>query len=281
MRIIKILFFCLFVTNSFANNVDNRVNIVTSISPLATIFSIIGGDKVKVTSLVNSNICPHYYTVRPSQIWHIQNAQIITYIDSEFETFITPLLKRKDPNQIFKISSISGIKLLRSEDNNPNWHIWLDIPNIKLIMEATLHLLSSVNSDNTVIFTKNYLAALHRINDIDNKMKLFLNNIKQRYVILSPSLEYFFANSVIKPYKFYAYNTINKMDELIKFVNEQNINYVFISNEQDLKSFSSIFNSKVKVIQLESENWSLVSSYKNLLFEKLDQMIKTSSHYLN
>ena len=92
----KILISILFLINI----VYAQTNIVVSILPQQTFVEKIGGDKVKVRTMVKPGSDPHSYEPKPSQMKDISNANIYFPIGLEFEN--TWLDKFADQNKNMK-----------------------------------------------------------------------------------------------------------------------------------------------------------------------------------
>ena len=93
MKILISIFFLI-------NIVYAQTNIVVSIAPQQTFVEKIGGDKVKVSTMVKPGSDPHTYEPKPSQMKDISNANIYFPIGLEFEN--TWLTKFADQNKNMK-----------------------------------------------------------------------------------------------------------------------------------------------------------------------------------
>ncbi|MEM7070329.1 MAG: zinc ABC transporter substrate-binding protein [Pseudomonadota bacterium] len=113
MNIKTVVFFALFLFIS--NNVyaTQTKDVFVTIKPLHSLVSGVIGDTGKAVLLIENDISPHDFKLRPSQIKDLQEANIIFYIDEYFETFFQSLFKilpahvRKAP-----VAQKAGINLL-------------------------------------------------------------------------------------------------------------------------------------------------------------------------
>ena len=69
-KLLALLIICTYCGLSYAK----KVNIITSISPLAAITAMIGQDKVEITTLANQSQCPHHYFLKPEQFLQLKKA---------------------------------------------------------------------------------------------------------------------------------------------------------------------------------------------------------------
>jgi zinc transport system substrate-binding protein len=110
-KIILILF-ALFLP--LASNAE--LQIVTSITPLASLVAMIAGDKAEVSTMASDQGCPHHHALKPSDISRLSNTDLFIYIDDDFDAFATKLLP-KFHGRALRISDIQGLKLVRNNNN--------------------------------------------------------------------------------------------------------------------------------------------------------------------
>ena len=111
----------------------NKLEIVTTFYPLTFFTKEIGGDNIKVKTLMPFNTEPHVWQSKPSDIISVDKADIIIYngadLDHWFEEDILPSIDKK--NKII-IESTSGIDLKKienvvNENHEPEHHEHSDI----------------------------------------------------------------------------------------------------------------------------------------------------------
>lgn len=104
-----------------------QTNIVVSILPQQTFVEKIGGDKIKVTTMVKPGSDPHSYEPKPSQMKDISNANIYFPIGLEFENTWLDKFASQNKNMKF-VDMTKGIELIEmkkhahhhNEDENEN-----------------------------------------------------------------------------------------------------------------------------------------------------------------
>lgn len=80
MLIATILFFILIASMlPVRAETSNKPLVITTTSILGSIVRDIAGGNVDVIILVSPTICPRHYDVRPSDVWSLENADIILY----------------------------------------------------------------------------------------------------------------------------------------------------------------------------------------------------------
>lgn len=103
--------------------------VVATIEPLAGFVKEVGGDRVRVVSLIPPGASPHTYEPKPSQIRDFANADVLVKVGTNIEFENNWLGKLIAINKGMKvIDSSEGIKLIRadSEDEHGGFdpHIW-------------------------------------------------------------------------------------------------------------------------------------------------------------
>jgi zinc transport system substrate-binding protein len=267
----KLLVLLISVIGAFSTQAS-QIKVITSISPLASIVAMIGKDKVAVSSICDSNKCPHHYFMRPNQAWHFRTADLIFYIDDHFEIFMKKPIKESHA-KIIQMSLNSDLKILVEN----NWHVWLNFDNIKAMMSLVLYNLIEVDPFNKEFYEKNYNASVEVIEMLQNQLNTRLANLHNP-ILLDSSLEYFFSNVKNNNEMVKLYTSANKMNpdklEIIKdAVSKNSAKCIFISSHQNNKKFQEMFGSSLRVIGLETESWTYNGSYQKMLKQKLQNMI--------
>ena len=151
---------------------SSEKKIVATIKPLHSIVMNVV-DNEEVFLLLDGNISPHDYHLKPSDMKKIKNADIVFYVDDEsIETFLHRALNTIDkPNKV-SIFSNSRIKLLPireggiweeelAEDGHDHAHgeydahIWLSTNNVIRVTKQIVKELSEITPSKKSIYKKN------------------------------------------------------------------------------------------------------------------------------
>ncbi len=257
-----------------------KIKIVTSITPLASITSMLLEDLVEVISINNQQECPHNLTIRPSDITKILNAELVIYIDDNFELFIPKILKNYN-GLTFKVSDITVIDFAETNSNQPNWHFWLDLNNVMLFQQKLSTFLINHFPKFKEEIIINLIKSQKKINILKERKKKLLNNVTG-LLVLSDSLEHFFKNekNITSLYQAET-NSIKSMTILKNKAKSNAVQCLVIGPNQNPSAYK-VFNKKI--IQLDSENWKVDKKQKihNLFEEKYLELInqlKTCTPY--
>ncbi|WP_041804599.1 metal ABC transporter solute-binding protein, Zn/Mn family [Rickettsia bellii] len=260
---IAILYLLFFSFTSYA-----KPKIVTSITPIASIAAMLVKDKAEIESLAISNGCPHHYNLKPSDLAKVKNANIAIYIDEEFDGFAEKLINNH-ANTIIKISDIKDLKIIKD-----NWHIWLDLDNVKVLLQEFTKIFSEKFPELQQDINNNLELAMKELQDLQEAKNNEFANIKD-VILLSDSSEYFFIDTNIRTTKLYSDSQkslryFSKLDSLIK---ESNNKCLVLSTEQNPNLYNKL---NVKTVILNSENWDIKNidsgSYRNQYLQMINQV---------
>ncbi len=258
-KILTLLFLTFFSLTSYA-----KPKIVVSITPIASIVSILVKDKADIESLAINIDCPHHYNIKPSDLAKVKNADIAIYINEQFDGFAEKLIDNHSKN-IIKISDIKSLTTIKD-----NWHIWLDLDNVRILLQEFARIFSEKFPELQEDINNNLSAALKELNKLQEIKNNEFVTIKD-VILLSDSSEYFFVNTNIKTAKLYSESQkslryIRKLEYLIK---ESNNKCLVLSNEQN----SRLYDINAKIIILNSENWNVKNVDSNTFQNQYLQMI--------
>lgn len=197
---ILIIFLIFNIKNSLAG--ENKPLIVTSIKPIYAIAKAVLGDKANIELLLKNNISPHDFHLKPSHIKTLQKADIVFYIDDNFENSLVNALENLPKNTKKYPLSKSGVNLIKSRSggiwkNNENinsfdLHFWLDIKNAKIIAKYIAEKLSESNSENKEFYAKNLAQFLAQLNLLDQDITNSLAGLENRpFLVFHDAYQYF------------------------------------------------------------------------------------------
>ncbi|WP_341790297.1 metal ABC transporter solute-binding protein, Zn/Mn family [Rickettsia endosymbiont of Polydrusus tereticollis] len=257
------------LVSSDRDDAVHKPKIVTSITPIASVVAMLVKDEAVIDSLAVNSSCPHHYHLKPSDLAKVKNADIAIYIDGLFDSFAEKLMQGHSKN-IIKISDIKSLKIIK-DNNEPNWHIWLDIENVKILLQELSLILAQKLPNLREDINKNLHIALKQLEDL-NKMKNRKFEGLQDVILLSDSAEYFFIDTKIKTQKLYSVNQkslkyVSKLEELLsKSANK----CLILDTQQDARLYKKL---NANIVTLESENWSIVDINHRVFYEQYLQMI--------
>lgn len=255
----------------FANvALGGKPKIVASITPIASIVSMLVDGAAEVVAIDISAGCPHHYQMYPSDKDKIAHSQMLIFIDDSFEGFAGKIFSRFQDKTV-KISELHSINFLDT-NGQKNWHFWLDLKNVLALQEELSNILLKYFPElkDTILSNKNKAQA--KITSLAKLKQRELTSVNE-LVILSDSLEHFFAGMDAKIIKLYqrANSSLRDFKNLERILNTDRPQCIVIDNTQDPNIYKK-FNKKI--IQVESENWTVaVNISQNLFYTKYLEMM--------
>lgn len=157
-----------------------KLNVVTTTTDLAALVQAVGGDSVKVHSIVRGVQDPHYIEAKPSYMRQVNRANLLVTVGLQLEVVWLPLLingarnPRIVPGSQNYLNTSQGLPVLevpwdqidRSQgDIHPegNPHFWLDSRNALAITERIVDRLSSLSPRNSDFFQANLATFRNRL----------------------------------------------------------------------------------------------------------------------
>lgn len=263
----------LFSYQSFANS---KIKIVTSITPLAAIVSMLVKDKAEVTAIASNNGCPHHYNLKPSDLQKVQDTDIVLYINEEFDGFVGKLMSQNNKN-IIRVSDFPKLNLIKDNNCN-NWHIWLDLYNVQIILEKLSKIIIKQIPDLGVFIKQNLQESKKQIEKLVKIRNQQLSSL-QDIILLTDSLEYFFE-SKYNVIKLYSPNqkSLKYIDNLKRKLSESDSKCLILNIEQDSLIYQNL---KANIVEVESENWKVDKINNELFYNQYLKIINQVTKCLN
>ncbi len=259
----KFIIYCLIILANFA--VLAKPKVVTSITPIASIASMLLIDVAEVEAINITSGCPHHYHLRPSDKNKIADATIAIYIDDNFDGFFSKIIV-DFPGKKIRISDISSINF-KDSNGQINWHFWLDLDNILKLQEELAKILIAELPEYSTSIELNLAASKEKIIALKEAKIQALAKLTGT-VILNDSLDHFFNNTNVDVIKLYqsTNGSLAAMDLLEKTINSGQVKYLITDSTRQVEFYKK-FNKPI--IHLDSENWSIDENDSLLeLFEK-------------
>lgn len=155
---------------------QNKIKVVTTIAQIGEPLSVIGGDRVKVISLMGSSVDPHLYQATYGDMKTIDEAELIFYNGLHLEANMVDIFQ-----ELSKTKPVVGIgdqidkkQLLKDGNNAVDPHIWFDINLWKQALEAAVEELkkySPADADYFETNKKKYFDEMDRLKHYGEKLK--------------------------------------------------------------------------------------------------------------
>ena len=209
----------LFISNTAVFASETK-GVITTIQPINALVNAVIGNTGGSTLLIPSEVSPHEFKLKPSDVKTLQDGNIIFYISNHLESSITKVFKNLPKNiKIVNLMEETGINHLAIRDNEA-WerhdhhddhdkhakkdddhddhekeddvHIWLDPDNAIKIIQKVNKELSLLFPENSQIYNKNATNITNKITELKSELKEELLSIKDKpYIVFHDAYQYF------------------------------------------------------------------------------------------
>ncbi|MGX7679056.1 metal ABC transporter solute-binding protein, Zn/Mn family [Jatrophihabitans sp. DSM 45814] len=133
-----------------------RISVVASTDVYGDIVSEIAGDKVKITSIIDSSDAdPHSYEANTQNQLALSKAKIVIENGGGYDDFMDALLKTAGNKsaKVLNVVDISG--KATGNENDLNEHVWYDFPTIEKFAAQLVTALANADPADASTFTAN------------------------------------------------------------------------------------------------------------------------------
>lgn len=277
---------------------NNKIQITTSIIPLASISNYIWWEFVNAKALVPSGVSPRMFDLKPSQIVNIKNSDLIVFLwIKHVDWFLNKAIEWK--NNVLAVSE--GIEFLRSTSDKHHHehknhhdyikeknhkeiysidpHIWSSATNAYFIANSILNQLVKISPENQDYFEKNLKSFK---NELSLAKKSFKDQIKWKkqtnFIVFHDAYNYLFEELNINQNNKHIFRknmlsdpNSSEMKKLINKIWKLDIRVAFKEPQLDASSLKKLsLDHNLEIFMLnplgtdESAKW-FIYNYKNNL----------------
>ena len=177
--------------------------VVVSIKPLQGLAARVMAGVSAPTLLVTGAASPHSYSLKPSDMRALQDADLVFWIGPRFETFLAQPLAATRAKAV-SLMDAPGIVTLRgrtgglwntavqSKDAGLDPHLWLDIANAQAMARAMAVAWSAADGANATRYTANARALTNDLEALDGELRAALTPLRDRsFIVFHDATQYF------------------------------------------------------------------------------------------
>jgi len=220
-----------------------QVNVVCTTSMVSDLVREIGGDKVRVASLMGPGVDPHLYKATAADVTRLQSAQIIFYnglmLEGKMQDVLVRLGKAKKP--VYAVTEALDRKSLLSPegfDGHPDPHVWFDLTLWMGCSETVVKGLSAVLPDSKAYFLQRASAWRSRMQKLHEFVltKTAELPVGRRILVTSHDAYNYFGRAYgFRVVGLQGISTVTEagladMSRLVDFIKSQGIKAIFVES---------------------------------------------------
>ena len=201
----KLLGFVAFALALSASRADAAPKVVASIKPVQSLAARVMAGVGMPSLLVAGAASPHSYSLKPSDMTALQDADLVFWIGPAFETFLAqPIAVAKV--ETFALMDAPGVAVVRgrtgglwdssmqAKDAGVDPHLWLDIANAQAMAREMAARLSAVDTGNAPRYAANTKALLADLDALDAELRAMLAPVRDKpFIVFHDATRYFEA----------------------------------------------------------------------------------------
>lgn len=245
--------------SSCSHTLSDAPVVTVSIEPLRYFVESIGGDRLRVNTLVPAGVSPETYELTPQQVVAISESKVYFTIGTlGFEKTRLEQLTRNNPH-LLTINASDSIPLILTdkichhdhEDGNTHHHsdgidlhTWPSTSSGRQIAKNVLRALVAVDTLNTDYYTARYDSLIVHIDSLDTQIRTILKDVQHRtFLIYHPALGYFARDFGLRQMSVEQDGkepSVERMQQLVSQAKAEGIRVIFIQEEHAGRSAQRI-----------------------------------------
>ena len=225
-------------------------NYIASIPPLASLLGGLLQDIEPAECLLNGQISPHTYTIKPSDIKKIQNADFVFWLGPTYEFFLKKILETYVSQHLIILDLPTLITWApRNSKHNHDCchgnhshdtrdpHVWLNPLNAIIIAAAMRDTLSTHDPRHRQQYADNFKRLEERLQQLHQTLMTQLAPFKnQPFMVFHDGYQYFERAYGLRNEGVFAVNpehslSVKHVDHLARHVKETKLRCVFAENQ--------------------------------------------------
>ena len=153
---------------------DGRLNVVATTTQIGDFARQAGGDRIRLTVLLKANQDAHDFTLAPSQVRAIAEADVVLVNGLGLDGFIEKALESSDGQEIVVSDGISTLEGHEEEEEGHGGrdpHVWFSVANARTMVENIRDALSEADAANAAAYAGDATKYLSELDSLDASIK--------------------------------------------------------------------------------------------------------------
>jgi manganese/iron transport system substrate-binding protein len=146
-----------------------KLNVVSSVSPITNIIKNVGGNKIDLTGLVPQGANSHIFELVPSDVVKVNNADLVIIDGLGLETNIEDVAEEaRSKYAQLQILKLGDNTITHEEDGDPNPHLWLNVAYAMKFANLTRDKIIEMDPQNAQYYSTNterYISLLKKLDE--------------------------------------------------------------------------------------------------------------------
>ncbi len=269
------------------NTLDDEIVVYTSFSAMSAIAKPLVTNNTVLLQLTDGSVEPHDFEPTTKNIMDISETDMFIYNGVGFEHYINKLEASVEGNVVF-VNSAKNINYRVNDNQGVDAHVWLNIDNA--IVQATniSRSLIEIDGKNEKVYSDNLKDFINKAMALEDEYDYVLSKVEiEAVVVLHPAYGYIFEPYGIKQIAIQQDHdvepTISELKEVIDYINDNEIKYVFAQNNEDSKPLYTVLSeTNAEVLNIYSmENIALEDINRDTYFKVMGENLKAIELLLN
>lgn len=280
---------------------DGKLSVVVSFNPLKEFTEKIGGDKVKVTSLVPDGSEPHDFEPNPKDFETLINSKVFIYNGLNMEPWLDKVSSSIDESKTKLVDSSKGATIINiNEDEQEHEHeegghdhggddphIWLSLREAQVQAENIKNALIEADPENKEYYEANFESFKNELKALDEEYVAKFKEVKNKNFVTGHSAFGYLARdyglnlkSVTDIFNPGGEPKPKVLEELVKFCNDNNVGVIFSEQSSTSANANALANEtgakveKIYSLEMKADNMSYLEGMKYNL-EKIYSALKS------
>lgn len=267
------------------NNEEKKVNVTVSISPVKEFTELIGGDKVKVTSLIADNVEPHDVDLKPRDFEKLTKSELFIYNGLGMEDWLEQVKEQISEDKIKYVDTSENGNPIKT-DGKTDPHQWLSLKEAINQCNNIKNALEEVDPENKTYYEENYEKVKTDFEELYNKYLPKFQSLEHKNFVTSHEAfgylcrDFGLEQQALNDLFGEGELTAKKIEDLVKYCNDNGVTTIFSEEEDSQKEANTLakeINGEVKplyTLETKVEGKSYLEVMKINLEEIYDSMSK-------
>ena len=214
------------------NNEEKKVNVTVSISPVKEFTELIGGDKVKVTSLIADNVEPHDVDLKPRDFEKLTKSELFIYNGLGMEDWLEQVKEQISEDKIKYVDTSENGNPIKT-DGKTDPHQWLSLKEAINQCNNIKNALEEVDPENKNYYEENYEKAKTDFEELYNEYLPKFQSLEHKNFVTSHEAfgylceDYNIKEEAIEGLVPDSEPDPVRMRQIIKFAKKNNVKTIF------------------------------------------------------